>query len=512
MVLLLAKQKISMPKQTMQNLKTQVKTLQSSLERQKKISNALLNRVKKNLKYHLNPHETFEHNSILLNQIKETKKELYNSIEAAQKNSYLARHDTLTGLYNRNVFNKKLNSVVNKTGSHALFFLDLDQFKVVNDTAGHLAGDEMIKQIAEILLNTIESQGTLARLGGDEFGYIMEDCSKVQAKNKAKQFLSLIDKFHFRWDKKLFTVSVSVGLVIIDPKTNNSVDAFKNADIACYIAKNAGRNQYHIYTKGLSDDLSKHNKELKWLPKITKALESNQFELYVQPIKRVNPLADHCNYEILIRLNDGNNIINPETFLPPAERYNLITKIDCWVIQHAFNWLSNNIKNFDPQVRFSINISGHSLGKENVLNLIIKSFETSVITGKNICFEVTETTAISNFSSANQFIRKLKKYGCLFSLDDFGSGLSSLSYLKNMNFDILKVDGSFIRDLLDDPLNEEMVKSINNIGHIMGMKTIAEYVESQGVYDKLVDLGFDGLQGFYIGKPVPIDNLININP
>ncbi len=500
-----------MTKQSIDILKNQIQNLKQSLERQTKISNALLGRVKKNLKYHLNTHETFEHNSLLLDKIKETKKQLYHTVETAQRNSYLARHDTLTGLYNRNVFNKKLNSIIaeNSSQHHALFFLDLDQFKIVNDSAGHLAGDEMIKQIAEILLNSIESQGVLARLGGDEFGYIMQNCSRTEAVARAKKFLSLIDQFHFSWDKKLFTVSVSIGIVLIDQTVTNAVDAFKHADIACYIAKNSGRNQYHIYKKGLSDDLSKHNKELKWLPKISQALESNQFELYAQPIKPINNSSEFLNYEVLLRLNDGKSIINPETFLPPAERYHLITKIDYWVVEHTFKWLSEHINYFDTNTRFSINISGQSLGKQNILDLIIKLFEESGVKGKNICFEVTETTAISNFSSANKFISLLKKYNCLFSLDDFGSGLSSLSYLKNMNFDILKVDGSFIRDLLDDPLNEEMVKSINNIGHIMGMQTIAEYVENKGVYDKLVELGFDGLQGFYIGKPVPINNLIN---
>ena len=499
-----------MTKQSIDSLNNQIKNLKLSLQRQTKISNALLGRVKKNLKYHLNTHETFEHNSLLLNKIRETKKQLYHTAETAQRNSYLARHDTLTGLYNRNVFNNKLKSVIDKHSSqhHALFFLDLDQFKIVNDTAGHLAGDEMIKQIAEILLNSTKSQGTLARLGGDEFGYIMENCSKISAITQAKKFLSLIDQFHFTWDKKLFTVSVSIGMVIIDQKDANAVEAFKNADIACYIAKNSGRNQYHIYKKGHSDNLSKHNKELKWLPKISKALESNHFELYAQPIKPINKQSNYTNYEILLRLNDGSNLINPETFLPPAERHNLINKIDLWVIKNTFEWLSANIQHFNPQTRFSINISGKSLGQDRILNTIIDLFEDAKVNGNNICFEVTETTAISNFSSANRFISLLKKYNCLFSLDDFGSGLSSLSYLKNMNFDILKVDGSFIRDLLDDPLNEEMVKSINNIGHIMGMQTIAEYVESEGVYDKLVELGFDGLQGFYIGKPVPINDLI----
>ncbi len=499
-----------MQNQSTEFLKNQVKELKSSLATQTKISNALLSRVKKNLRYHLNTHEAFEHNSLLLNQIRETKKQLYDTVQTAQRNSYLARHDTLTGLYNRNVFNSKLKKIIdeNKQQSYALFFLDLDQFKIVNDTAGHLAGDEMIKQIAEILLNSIKSQGTLARLGGDEFGYIMENCSRISAIAQAKKFLSLIDKFHFTWDKKLFTVSVSIGIVLIDKKVTNAVEAFKNADIACYIAKNSGRNQYHIYKKGLSDDLSKHNKELKWLPKISKALESNQFELYAQPIKPINNKSNDTNYEILLRLNDQSSLINPETFLPPAERHNLINKIDLWVIKNTFEWLSENIQHFNPQTRFSINISGKSLGQDSILNTIINLFEDAKVNGNNICFEVTETTAISNFSSANRFINLLKKYNCLFSLDDFGSGLSSLSYLKNMNFDILKVDGSFIRDLLDDPLNEEMVKSINNIGHIMGMQTIAEYVESEGVYNKLVELGFDGLQGFYIGKPVPINDLI----
>lgn len=497
--------------QNTKNLIKQIQTLQDSLECQTKISDALLRRVKKYLKYQLNSHETFEYNSFLLNQIKETKLKLYDAAELAQRNSYLARHDTLTGLYNRDVFNKRLNRIAKNTSSqtHGLFFLDLDQFKIVNDSAGHHAGDEMIKQVSEILLNSISNEGTLARLGGDEFGFIMENCTEKNIIQQAKKFLSLIDKFHFVWEDKLFSVSVSIGIVLIDNQGSSRVDALKNADIACYIAKHAGRNQYHFYKKGISDGLSKHNKELKWLPKISKALEKNQFTLYAQPIKRVNKEVNHVNYEVLLRLNDGNALIKPETFLPPAERHNLISKIDNWVINNTFDWLSKNINKFNPEIRFSINISGASLGNKTILNCIMEKFESTKVQGKNICFEVTETTAISNFSSANLFINSLKKYGCKFSLDDFGSGLSSLSYLKNMDFDILKVDGSFIKDLLDDPLNEEMVKSINNIGHTMSMQTIAEYVENKEVYDKLTVFGFDGLQGYYIGKPVPLKSIVS---
>jgi EAL domain-containing protein (putative c-di-GMP-specific phosphodiesterase class I) len=248
---------------------------------------------------------------------------------------------------------------------------------------------------------------------------------------------------------------------------------------------------------------------LQWVPKLTTALEKDLFCLYAQVIKPTNPEINHVNYEILVRLREGDKIILPTVFLPPAERYNLMTKIDNWVITKTFNWLSQHIGEFHPQSHFSINLSGQSLGNDYILKKITGLLEKGIIPGSRIQFEVTETMAISNFQMANQFIKIIKQYGCGFSLDDFGSGLSSLSYLKNLDVDILKVDGLFIRDILDDPIDEEMVYSINKIGHVMGIKTIAEYVESDEIAQKLITMGFDYLQGNSIGLPIPLEQLLD---
>ncbi len=500
---------------TKAELENQIIDLKIQLQRQTKTTNALLARVKKNLKYQLNSNETFEHNSYLLNQIKRTKSQLFHETKNSERFSYIAKHDSLTGLYNRVEFNRVLKRIVksakNQKRKHALMFLDLDQFKVINDTAGHLAGDEMIKQISTLLLKTVEPGETLARLGGDEFGFLIENCTNAQAQLKAEKLLSLIDKFHFPWDDKLFTVTASIGIVIINRETISYIEAQKNVDIACYTAKNAGRNRIHLY-QGQDDKLLKQNAEMQWVPKLTKALENDLFCLYAQPIKPTSNKANHIHYEILVRLNDNNEIILPGVFLPPAERYNLITKIDTWIISHTFQWLSKHIHSFHSRTHFSINLSGQSLGDDTILNLIISLLEDNLVDGSRVHFEVTETMAISNLQSANDFINKIKKFGCKFSLDDFGSGLSSLSYLKNLDVDILKVDGVFIRDILDDPIDEEMVSSINNIGHVMGMKTVAEYVENEETANKLIKMGFNYLQGNYIGIPRPIDEYLNDNP
>jgi diguanylate cyclase (GGDEF)-like protein len=497
---------------TKAELTAQIAGLEIQLERQKKISNALLLRVKKNLKYQLNSNETFEHNSYLLNQIKRTKSQLVHETKTSERFSYIAKHDSLTGLYNRIEFHKVLQRIVKNAQTqrtkHALMFLDLDQFKVINDTAGHLAGDEMIKQISTFLLKIVAPGETLARLGGDEFGFLIENCTQAHAQLRAKKLLSLIDEFHFPWDDKLFTVSASIGIVIINEKTVSHIEAQKNVDIACYAAKNAGRNRAHLYQEQ-DDKLLKHNAEMRWVPKLTRALESDLFCLYAQPIQPTSIKANHLHYEILVRLNDNNKVILPGVFLPPAERYNLITKIDAWIIKQTFHWLSEHVHSFHPRTHFSINLSGQSLGDDTVLNLIINLLKDNLVDGTRVHFEVTETMTISNLQAANQFIKKIKKFGCKFSLDDFGSGLSSLGYLKNLDVDILKVDGVFIRDILEDPIDEEMVSSINNIGHVMGMKTVAEYVENEETAKKLIKMGFNYLQGNYIGKPKPIQEFLN---
>lgn len=501
----------AMDEPTKSALEKKVEALQKQLASQKKTTAALLARVKKNLKYQLNSNETFEHNAYLLNQIKRTKSQLLHETKTSERFSYIAKHDALTGLYNRTKFNNVLKQCVktahNNNMKHALLFLDLDQFKIINDTAGHLAGDEMIKQISTVLLKTVEYGETLARLGGDEFGYLIENCTQAQAQLKANKLLSLIDEFHFSWDDKLFTVSVSIGLVLINKKTPSYIDAHKNADIACYAAKNLGRNRVHLYQEQ-DKKLRQQNAEMQWVPKLTKALENDLFCLYAQAIQPTHPKANHIHYEILVRLKDNNRVVLPGVFLPPAERYNLITKIDAWVINKTFQWLSQNIPFFHQRTHFSINLSGQSLGDKNILTLIVLLLEKGTVEGSRIHFEVTESMAISNLQSANEFIKKIKCFGCGFSLDDFGSGLSSLSYLKNLDVNTLKVDGVFIRDILDDPIDEEMVSSINNIGHVMGMKTVAEYVENKATAKKLIKMGFNYLQGNFIGHPVPLEDLL----
>ncbi len=497
--------------QSQQQLSNKITELEKKILQQEKIINALLSRVKKNLKYQLNANETFEHNTYLLNQIKKTKTELLKQAQASSKYSYMARHDSLTNLYNRDVFNDKLkfcvNSAQQNSESHALYFLDLDQFKVINDTAGHLAGDEMLKQISSILLAAHQEGETLARLGGDEFGIIHENCSKEESLLRANDLLWLINECRFMWDDKLFSVTASIGLVMINEDTLTDIEAQKNVDLACYAAKNAGRNRVHLYEEE-DDKLLKQHNEMQWVPKLTNALENNLFCLYAQAIKPTKADLKHLHYEILVRLKENDKIILPGVFLPPAERYNLITKIDSWVIIQTFKWLSQNIDSFHPKTHFSINLSGQSLGDENMLILITALLDEELFPGEKVHFEVTETMAISNLQTANKFIKEIKKYGCGFSLDDFGSGLSSLSYLKNLEVDTLKVDGVFIRDIMDDPIDQEMVSSINNIGHVMGMKTVAEYVENEQIADKLIEMGFDYLQGNCIGKPKPLSELL----
>ncbi len=497
---------------TIKMLRDEIKTLSEKLQQETKVSKALLKRVKNNLKYQANANEVFEHNAVLVQEIKDTKKLLYAQAEASQKFFYLARHDALTGLVNRHEFESRLKDVVmlvqNTEQPHALCFFDLDQFKVVNDTSGHLAGDEMLKQLSEILREHISKSDVLARLGGDEFGLLIEFNDINQVKQKVQDILQLIDDFRFSWENKVFRVSVSAGIALIDKATESHIEILKQADIACYEAKNAGRNRFSIYHEE-NENLSQQNDQMSWVPKITEALEKDRFRLFAQAIRPTAKDADYVDYEILIRLceKDG-NIVPPGAFLPTAERYNLITKIDYWVIDKVFSWLARNIKSINPKSHFAINLSGQSLGDEKVLSYISDLLDAKIISPSMIHFEVTETMAISNLKTANDFIKRIKKYGCGFSLDDFGSGLSSFGYLKNLAVDTLKIDGIFVRDILIDPIDAAMVNSINTIGHVMGLKTIAEFVENDEIAEKLIAIGVDYLQGYGIAKPIPIDEIL----
>ncbi len=426
--------------------------------------------------------------------------------------SYQASHDLLTGLMNRHEFEKRLDralvSAKRDFVEHTLCYLDLDRFKVVNDTCGHIAGDELLRQIGAMMAANTRSRDTLARLGGDEFVLLMEHCSIEQAHQASELIIDLFRNFRFHWEEHVFTVGVSIGLAIIDQHIKDNEEAIKNADVACYDAKDNGRNQIKVYTED-HERLQKRRGDIQWSTEISNALDNDRLLLYAQPIVALQN-EDACEgYEILLRMKmEDGRIVPPGAFLPAAERYNSATRIDRWVVNHTLQWLSEH-RSLLPQIgRISINLSGQSLDDEAMTEYIIREFERGEIPADKVKFEITETAAIANLQDATQFISRLKRFGCRFALDDFGSGLSSFAYLKNLDVDTLKIDGMFIKDMLNDKLDYEMVKSINDIGHVMGLETVAEFVESDAILDKIRAIGIDYAQGYSLGKPVPIETLV----
>jgi diguanylate cyclase (GGDEF)-like protein/PAS domain S-box-containing protein len=433
-------------------------------------------------------------------------------IKAQQKLTYQASHDRLTGLIGRSEFERRvtqlISSISEEKTEHAMCFLDLDQFKVINDTCGHPAGDELLRRLGPLLSNIVRKRDTLARLGGDEFGVLMEHCTLEQAHRTANDILEAVMEYQFFWDDQTFRIGVSIGLVAITENSDNFTDLFKQADAACYLAKDLGRNRIHAYHPN-DTELAVRKGEMQWVGRIGQALDENRFCLYAQPIVSLD--RDKLkHYELLVRmLGEEGEIIPPGAFLPAAERYNLIEKIDTWVVERAISMLASHSV-FIEQVNFiSINLSGHSVANAQFMPILIALIDESNIDASKICFEVTETTAISNLSAANTFISALKDLGCRFALDDFGSGLSSFGYLKNLPVDYLKIDGMFVKDMIDDPIDKAMVKSINDIGHVMGMKTIAEFVENKAIMEQLNEIGVDYAQGYGIGKPEPFNDVIS---
>ncbi|MGH8502040.1 MAG: two-component system response regulator [Gammaproteobacteria bacterium] len=428
----------------------------------------------------------------------------------SQQLAHQASHDDLTGLVNRREFERRLQRVLKtarEDGSeHALCYLDLDQFKIINDTCGHIAGDELLRRLADLLKKSVRQRDTLARLGGDEFGVLMEQCSLAQARQVADDLRKLIERFRFTWDNAQFHVGASVGLVPITAGSEDISSVLSAADSACYVAKDAGRNRVHEYD--VSDTLtSRRDTEIKRVLQIDRALEEGRFTLYYQPIVSIaTGKTAGLHYELLVRMRgkDG-RILAADSFLQTAERFNLVPKLDRWVVNTAFTWLKDHPAQLERTFLCAINLSGHSLVDEEFCYAVLYQLEKSGIPPEKICFEVTETAAIVNMTKAMRFISVLKERGCLFSLDDFGSGLSSFAYLKNLPVDFLKIDGQFVKDIVDDPTDFEMVKSINGIGHVMGKKTIAEFVENDAILQKLRDIGVDYAQGYGIGRPQPLE-------
>ncbi len=425
--------------------------------------------------------------------------------------SYQASHDALTGLINRQELEVRLRRVLDSAQhegtEHALLYLDLDQFKVVNDTCGHIAGDTLVRQLALLLQKEVRASDTLGRFGGDEFGVLLERCTQEQALRVANGLLETIQGFRFLWGDRNLSIGVSIGVVAINESSEGLTGVLSAADAACYAAKDAGRNRIHIFQE---DDkrLAQRHGEMQWVSRITKALEEDRFHLYYQPIAPVgaqDPAGG--NFEILLRMEDEDGkLVPPNAFIPAAERYNLMTTLDRWVISATFRWLANSAQIMQGLDKCSINLSGHSIGDGQFLAYVSEQLEKVKIDPAKICFEITETAAIANIGNATKFITALKGLGCYFSLDDFGSGLSSFAYLKNLPVDFLKIDGVFVKDMVHSPIDQAMVKSINDIGHVMGKKTIAEFVENDAILERLRHIGVDYAQGYGIAKPEPLEN------
>lgn len=429
---------------------------------------------------------------------------------------YQASHDPLTGLVNRHEFEMRVEhaiataSIDNKR--HVLMYLDLDQFKVVNDTCGHIAGDELLKQISTQLFNRLRDTDILARLGGDEFGVLLEGCPIEKGENIAEMLRNAIRDYRFIWQDKTFEIGVSIGLVAITADSTSLTDILSAADSACYVAKDLGRNRSHIYSE--SDDiLAARHGEMRWVQQINEAISENRFILYAQKIDALNGNSEELHFETLVRmLGQNGETIPPGAFIPAAERYDLMSNIDRWVIKDALRML-DEVLALNPEKEFvcALNISGQSLCDNDFLDFAIEQINSSRVSSHSICFEITETAAISNLNQAMHIISTLREIGCRFSLDDFGSGLSSFAYLKNMKVNYLKIDGVFVRDILDDPISSSMVEAINQIGHVMGLETIAEFVEDDEIRNHLRSIGVNYAQGFGVHRPAPFMEVFKKN-
>ena len=421
--------------------------------------------------------------------------------------SHQASHDALTGLINRQEFENRVvsaleNSQEHPTHTHALLYIDLDQFKVVNDTFGHIAGDELLRQVTDVMQTKIRSTDTLARLGGDEFGILLERCHDDRALEIAETIRGAVENYRFNWQGAHINVRCSIGMYMVMHESPDAASIMSSADVACYTAKDMGRNQIHLYK---DSDASVRHEEMKWVTRITSAVEENRLELFYQPIIGISKdnAQSRGHYELLLRMRDENgDIVTPDQFIPAAERYNLMSTLDRWVVHEALSQLADKTtKSRQAHFTLAINLSGTSLSEDRFLEFVIDELQKYNLPDGAICFEITETAAISNLSRVIHFMNTLKKLGCKFSLDDFGSGLSSFTYLKNLPVDYLKIDGQFIRNVADDSVDESMVKAINQVGNAMGIATIAERVETKAVLDKLSELGVAFAQGYYIARP-----------
>jgi len=438
-----------------------------------------------------------------IQQLRETSGEMH----------YHATHDALTGLVNRSEFEVRLRRVLQKVGEdrseHALLYLDIDQFKLVNDSCGHAIGDQLLQEVGKLFSATIRARDTLARLGGDEFAIILEHCPVEQAQRIAQQICDAMSNFRFSHDDRSFRVGASIGLVPVDDRWTTTAAIMQAADASCYAAKEAGRNRVHLW---LDTDTAIRVRagEMQWAMRIEHALDQNQFVLHAQRIEDLGSKAQGIRAEALLRmLQDDGDLVPPGAFLPAAERFHLASRIDRWVLQHALAWLQGL-----PDVRairtLSINLSGQSIGDRAFHRHAIEAFrEAGPRICAQVCVEITETAAVTNMADAAVFIRQIRALGVQVALDDFGAGASSFGYLKTLPVDYLKIDGQFVRDVVDDPMDEAAVRCFAEVARIVGVKTVAEFVDRPEVLAKLRIMGIDYAQGFLLHRPAPLNDLLS---
>ncbi|MEO7493316.1 MAG: EAL domain-containing protein [Massilia sp.] len=443
----------------------------------------------------------------------------------AHQISWQAAHDGLTGLINRREFEATIAAALatakEESHAHALLFMDLDRFKIINDTSGHGAGDLLLQLLAKMLQTHLRESDVLARLGGDELGVLLNCCPLQQALTRADELRRAIKEFRFVWDRRSFELGVSIGLVEIDENSKSMTELLIAADQACYLAKEQGRNRVHVYHE--SDVmLGRRHGEMLWVSRLNDAFAQDRFRLFVQPIVGTGHGAQANGAphdEVLVRIAEGKGgLILPGAFIPAAERYDLMAPLDRWVIARVCRHVH------EEQVReaaalaggaqgaasagarlYSINLSGTSLNDDGMFDHITRQFSDFQIDPARICFEITETAIIAHLTKAQEFMARLRALGCRFSLDDFGSGLSSFAYLRSLPVDYLKIDGVFVRDIATNEINRAMVKAINEVGHVMGIATVAEYVEDQATFDIVRELGIDYAQGHAVGQPRPLE-------
>ena len=434
-------------------------------------------------------------------------------LRSLSKMTYQATHDSLTGLINRREFERRVSQALdnarNSDGRYVLCYLDLDNFKVVNDTSGHIAGDELLKMLKTRFLSVTREADSLARLGGDEFGILLAGCSLEWAIEVAEKIRVMVEDFRFVWDNKAFRIGVSIGVVRIGADSGALSDVLRAADSACYMAKEKGRNRVHVYEENDREILERQG-QMQWVQQIHDVLEQDRFRLFFQVIERLDRTpgdAPKIHGEVLLRIMDTNmQLVGPGSFIPPAERYNLMPMIDRWVVENALKLLSQNVsKVVRIMDRCCINLSGQSLSDDRFMKFLVDHIQDSGVPPDLLCFEITETAVIANLNTATSLISSLREMGCRFALDDFGVGLSSFGYLRNLSVDYLKLDGSFVKNMVKNRTDYEMVRAVNEIGHTMNIKTIAEFVEDEATLKAVRELGVDYAQGYVISKPVPME-------